>query len=233
MVLDLWKALQQPQPPDAASPGGSARHPSKVFRLSGLLDWRALRLALEALEHRHEAVRTSLTVERGDVPPRVLSPGVFVLPTISLLDGTPCSEAREARLSESLRHQVRRPVDLQGAPLVRAALFVLDTREHVLWLEFHPVLVDIQPQEVLLWELSELYAAYHRGGPAPTLPPVESSSRPSADDAERGTRADDLPEPARRVPRCVPIAAEDVLVALGMTDAAHRGRTLADLEQVR
>ncbi|MFY1824948.1 condensation domain-containing protein [Myxococcus fulvus] len=230
MPLDLWSALQQPWPVDAAN---SARHRPWLFRLSGLLDWRALRLALEAMEHRHEALRTSLTEEREHITPCVHTPGVFVLPTISLLDGTPHSEAREARLAESLSHEAPRPVDPQGAPLVRATLFVLDAREHVLRLEFHPVLIDVRSQEVLLRELSELYATYHRGGPAPTLPPVETSPRPSANDVGRGSLADDLPEPARRVPHGAPIAAEDVLAALGMADATRRERTLEDLEQVR
>ncbi|GEN08126.1 hypothetical protein MFU01_31630 [Myxococcus fulvus] len=229
MHVDLWRAFERPWPLDAASPCALPC----VFRLSGLLDWRALRLALEALAHRHEAPRASLPVERGHVTPSIHTPGVFVLPTISLLDGTPCSEAREARLAESLRHEARRPVGLPGAPLVWATLFVLDAHEHVLRLGFHPSLLDAQPREVLLWELSELYAAYHRGGPAPALPPVESRPRPSANDVGRGPLGADLPAPTRRGPRGAPIAAEDVLAALGMTDAAHRGRTLEDLDQVR
>ncbi|MCP3057293.1 condensation domain-containing protein [Myxococcus sp. K38C18041901] len=232
MLVDLWKAFEQPWNLDSAPSEGSSRHRPWVFRLSGLLDWRALRLALEALEHRHEVLRTSLTVERGHVTPCVHRPGVFVLPTLSLLDGTRDSVAREARLAEALRHEARRPFDLRGAALIRAALFVLDAREHALRLEFHPILIDVRSQGVLLRELSDLYAAYQRGGPAPALPPVESSARPSANDVGRGPLADDLPAPTRRGPRGVPLATEDVLAALGMADAAHRARTLEDLEQV-
>ncbi|MBZ4407240.1 hypothetical protein K8640_03385 [Myxococcus sp. XM-1-1-1] len=218
MHVDLWRDFERPGHVDAAS----TCHLPRVFRLSGLLDWRALRLALEALQHRHGAPWSTPPV-----------PGVFVLPTISLLDGTPYSAVREARLAEALRHEARRPVDRQGAPLVQATLFVLDVSEHVLRLEFHPSLIDIRPLEVLLWELAELYAAYRRGWPAPILSPVEPSPRPSANDFRRGPRGDDLPAPARRGPRGAPLAAEDVLAALGMADAAHRGRILEDLEQVR
>ncbi|WP_194869114.1 hypothetical protein [Myxococcus sp. AB025B] len=223
MHVDLWRDFERPGHVDAAS----TRHLPRVFRLSGLLDWRALRLALEALQHRHGAPWSTPPVERG----RVHTPGIFVLPTVSLLDGTPYSAVRETRLAEALRHEARHPVDRQGAPLVRATLFVLDVSEHVLRLEFHPSLIDVRPLDVLLWELSELYAAYHRGGPAPTLPPVESSPRPFANDFGRGPRGDDLPAPSRRGPRGAPIAAKDVLAALGMADAAHRGSE--DPEQLR
>ncbi|NVJ25293.1 hypothetical protein HUW62_29125 [Myxococcus sp. AM011] len=149
---------------DQASPGGTAYHLPVAFRLSGPLDWRALRLSLEALEHRHESLRTTFESSRGKVVQRVRSPGAFVLPTISLRDGAPQREQQEARLREALHREAWRPFDLQRGALFRAALFVLGARENVLLLNFHHIIYDDASQDVLFRDLSDLYTLFHEGG---------------------------------------------------------------------
>ncbi|NTX51143.1 condensation domain-containing protein [Myxococcus sp. CA039A] len=157
---------------DQANPGGSAYHLPVAFRLSGPLDWRALRLALEALEHRHESLRTSFDSSRGKVVQRVRAPGAFVLPTVSLRDEAQRPEQQEARLREALGREAWRPFDLHREALFRATLFVLGAREHVLLLNFHHIIYDGWSQDVLFRDLSELYTAFHEGGSAP-LPELD------------------------------------------------------------
>lgn len=157
---------------DQANPGGSAYHLPVAFRLSGPLDWRALRLALEALEHRHESLRTSFDSSRGKVVQRVRAPGAFVLPTVSLRDEAQRPEQQEARLREALSREAWRPFDLHREALFRATLFVLGAREHLLLLNFHHIIYDGWSQDVLFRDLSELYTAFHEGGPAP-LPELD------------------------------------------------------------
>jgi|GEM_PF-3109114 len=149
---------------DQASPGGSAYHLPVAFRLSGPLDWRALRLSLEALEHRHESLRTTFESSRGKVVQRVRPPGAFVLPTISLRDEASRPEQQEARLREALHREAWRPFDLQRGALFRATLFVLGARENVLLLNFHHIIYDGWSQDVLFRDLAELYTLFHEGG---------------------------------------------------------------------
>ncbi|MFY2561185.1 condensation domain-containing protein [Corallococcus terminator] len=164
---------------DQASPGGTAYHLPVAFRISGPLDWRALRLSLEALEHRHEALRTSFDSSRGKVIQRVRAPGAFVLPTISLRDEAQQHGQQEARLREALHREAWRPFDLHRDALFRATLFVLDAREHVLLLNFHHIIYDGWSQDVLFRDLSELYTAFHEGGLSP-LPELDVCCRDHA-----------------------------------------------------
>ncbi|QSQ14509.1 condensation domain-containing protein [Myxococcus landrumensis] len=152
---------------DQANPGGSAYHLPVAFRLSGPLDWRALRLTLEALEHRHEALRTSFTSSRGQVVQYVRAPGAFVFPTVSLRDEVSTLEEREIAMREALQQEAWRAFDLQRDMLFRAVLFVLDAQEHVLMLCVHRIICDDESLDVLFRDLSELYAAFQQGLESP------------------------------------------------------------------
>ncbi|WP_338865141.1 condensation domain-containing protein [Myxococcus stipitatus] len=152
---------------DQANPGGSAYHLPVAFRLTGPLDWRALRLALEALEHRHESLRTSFSSSRGQVVQRVRAPGAFVFPTVSLRDEVSTLEEREVAMREALIQEAWRAFDLQRDTLFRAVLFVLDAQEHVLLLGFHRIICDDESLDLLFRDLSELYAAFQQGLASP------------------------------------------------------------------
>src|SRR5207245_10187757 len=61
----------------------------------------------------------------------------------------------------------QRPVALAQAPLVRAQVLRLAPQEHVLLLTMHHIISDEWSMQVLLRELSSLYAAYAAGQPSP------------------------------------------------------------------
>ncbi len=139
------------------------------LRLAGGLDARALRRALTAVVARHEALRTTLE-ERGGEPVQVIHPPAPVrLPTIELRGIAAGAREREAR--RLVEAEARRPFDLARGPLLRTALLRTGDDEAVVLLAMHHAVTDGWSMEVLVREVSALYAAEQRGEPA-QLPPL-------------------------------------------------------------
>ncbi|RKH22074.1 condensation domain-containing protein, partial [Corallococcus sicarius] len=63
--------------------------------------------------------------------------------------------------------EMRRPFDLRRGPLVRAVLFKLTEREHILVVNMHHIVSDGWSLGVLVREVSALYAAFAEGRPSP------------------------------------------------------------------
>ena len=70
-------------------------------------------------------------------------------------------------LQQQLRQQATRPFDLHVGPLLRVCLFQLTTQESVLLLVLHHIISDGWSLNVLLAELSQLYAAFEQQQPSP------------------------------------------------------------------
>ncbi|WP_052022625.1 non-ribosomal peptide synthase/polyketide synthase [Ralstonia solanacearum] len=152
-----------------------AYHIPGGFRLEGTLDQAALAAALDRIVARHEALRTTFS-ERDGVAVQVIAP-----PDIGLalqthdLSGIDDPQAREAQLRQHLARQARTPFDLERGPLMRASLFRLAPREHVLFFCLHHIVFDGWSMGVLMHELSVLYAARREDrtdghDPLPPLP---------------------------------------------------------------
>ncbi len=139
------------------------------LRLAGTLDARALRRALTAVVARHEALRTTLE-ERGGEPVQVIHPPAPVrLPTVELR-GLP-AEAREREARRLAEAEARRPFDLGRGPLLRATLLRLGGEEAAALFTLHHVVTDGWSMEVLVREVSALYAA-EQGGEEARLAPL-------------------------------------------------------------
>lgn len=145
-----------------------------TFRLVGDLDVPALQWSLEELVRRHEALRTRFPARRG-LPVQVITPADEValpLPVVELSQLP--ADARESELDRLLVEDQSRPFDLARGPVVRAALYRIGPREHVVRLTMHHMVSDaISWWGVLLRELERLYAARLAGQESP-LPPVRS-----------------------------------------------------------
>ena len=74
--------------------------------------------------------------------------------------------ARELEAGHQARAEARRPFDLTRGPLLRAVLFRLGEREHVLALTLHHIVFDGWSQTVLIRDLLSLY----QGLAVPALP---------------------------------------------------------------
>ncbi len=138
-----------------------------ALRLEGDLDPDALQRALVALVARHEVLRTTFATASGR-PVQVIHPSLDVpLPLTVLGEGTRAD--RDAALAAELSDGARRPFDLAAGPLLRARLFQLEPREHVLALTMHHIVSDAWSRGVMNRELGTFYRAFV-AGETPALP---------------------------------------------------------------
>ncbi|MFI6303595.1 amino acid adenylation domain-containing protein [Amycolatopsis thailandensis] len=141
-------------------PGTALYNVPSIIRLSGAVSETALAEAFDALVARHDALRTVFGGEDGKPSQRVV-------------------DGREARLrvvrppdADAAAHAVTRettePFDLAADLPVRALLLRLDTGDCLLVITVHHIAVDAWSMDVLLDELSDLYA--HNAGEAVPVP---------------------------------------------------------------
>ncbi|MFP2911577.1 amino acid adenylation domain-containing protein, partial [Pyxidicoccus sp. 3LFB2] len=152
------------------SPGNTVYNMPSVVRLTGTLDASALQRAFDELVRRHEALRTSFHVVRGE-PVQVIEPrGLAPSTTVDLSHLPAAARATEAR--RRAQDESQRPFDLEKGPLLRTSLLKLSEQEHVLVLVMHHIVSDGWSMGLLVDELARLYAAFSQGrsSPLPELP---------------------------------------------------------------
>ncbi|UXA53236.1 non-ribosomal peptide synthase/polyketide synthase [Xanthomonas prunicola] len=136
--------------------------------LHGELDLPALQRALDRIVARHEALRTSF-VSIDDGATQIIAPPEigFALHCIDLRQSAdPCAEAQRHAEQEAST-----AFDLEHGPLIRGCLLRLAEHEHRLLVTMHHIVTDGWSIDLLLRELSALYAAFTQGQPDP-LPPL-------------------------------------------------------------
>ena len=155
---------------DQWSPGNLAYVIPVALRLSGDLDTPALDAALQALVERHAALRTTYP-SRDGVPSQLVHAHGRVRLEVTDLRQVPEAD-REAEALHRAREAVRVPFDLAVGPVLRAALFRLDVREHLLLLAVHHIASDGWSTNRLLADLAAAYTSLRRGEAAalPALP---------------------------------------------------------------
>jgi amino acid adenylation domain-containing protein len=152
---------------DQLDPRSPAYNLFAALRLRGSLDSAALRASLDALVRRHETLRTSFAEQDG-APVQVIHPAAPVpLPVLDLRE-LPEAE-REPAARRLAGEESLRPFDLARGPLLRGTLLRLGEEDHVLCFTIHHVVSDGWSMQVLVREVSTLYAAFSRGAP-PRLP---------------------------------------------------------------
>ncbi len=151
---------------DQLEPGSAVYNLPVAIRLAGDLDRVALGAALAEVVRRHEALRTSVGVEAGDLVQRIAAPPrPGLLPVIDLAALPDPSRLREAERVTG--EQARRPFDLSRGPLLRMALLALAPRRHLALVTIHHIVGDGWSMGVLVRELGALYAARRAGRPSP------------------------------------------------------------------
>ncbi|MGO4851115.1 condensation domain-containing protein, partial [Inquilinus sp. 2KB_12] len=125
-----------------------------VLRLRGELDRGALEQALGDVVARHESLRT-VFAEEGGVPwQQVLESAAPVLSVRA---------ATEGEVWDLVRAGARHGFDLEREPPLRAELFELGDREHVLLLTVHHIAGDGSSLSPLARDLGRAYGARRRG----------------------------------------------------------------------
>ncbi|WP_344021265.1 amino acid adenylation domain-containing protein [Streptomyces luteireticuli] len=140
------------------------------LELTGPLDEEALRRAVDAVVHRHPALRAGFDHTSTDRPVQTVEARVTVPWTLHDLTGTP-AEALDEAVDAIETAEATRPFDLARPPLLRCALLRIADERHRLVLTRHHIVMDGWSTPVML---REILAAYAAGGDASALPPAAS-----------------------------------------------------------
>ncbi|MFF9091398.1 amino acid adenylation domain-containing protein, partial [Streptomyces sp. NPDC014991] len=135
-----------------------------ALRLTGGLDARALRAALDDVVARHEVLRTVYPDSAGTPRQHVLDPARAAVPL-------PVRTVAEDGLAAALADAAAHCFDLTTEPPLRAQLFALGPDEHVLLLVLHHIAGDGWSNRPLARDLSDAYAA-RREGRVPAWAPL-------------------------------------------------------------
>jgi len=122
------------------------------LRLCGELDVAKLEASLNEIVRRHEVLRTVFAGDSGE-----LHQVVTAQTPIRLI----ASEIAPDHLLEAATDEFRQPFDLSTGPVLRARLWQLAEREHVLLIVLHHVVSDAWTASILFNELSALYCGEH------------------------------------------------------------------------
>ena len=150
---------------DQLEPGSPFYNVPVRWRMRGVLDTTALRLALNEIVARHEILRTTYVMQEGEVM-QVIAPAESVSVAEIDLTGTPETE-REQQIRVVVAEESLLPFDLQLGPIFRAKLVTLSAEDHVLALSTHHIATDGWSVGVLRQELFTLYEAFVAGIPSP------------------------------------------------------------------
>ena len=167
------------------NPADVSYHLPVTLRIRGTLDVELLDRVLTELTDRHDMLRSTFA-ERDGQPVQTIGARGPRLERIDL-SRQPDPERARALVAE----RADRPFDLEHGPVLRLTLIRLAADDHVLGLVLHHIAGDGWSLEVLLAELSELYAAYAAGEPSP-LPPLELGYLDHVRQAARGDDAEAL-----------------------------------------
>ncbi|MFD3507520.1 amino acid adenylation domain-containing protein [Nocardia sp. NPDC058666] len=141
---------------------GSVGNLPLAMRFDGHLDIAALRAALDDVVARHESLRSTFP-EHAGAPYQVVHPAGEV--------PLPIREVAADHLATELAQIADYHFTLDGEPLLRAELLVLDANTHVLSLLVHHIVADHASFGVLLDDLTTAYRAREQGT-APAWEPL-------------------------------------------------------------
>ncbi|MFN2529804.1 MAG: amino acid adenylation domain-containing protein [Pyrinomonadaceae bacterium] len=142
---------------DQMEPTNAAYNISRVLRLTGILDRRALQRSLDTIVARHEVLRTSFLVDEGK-PALSIAPCVMVEIPLFDLSELPSAVAQQ-KINELAREETARSFKLAHGPLLRLTLVKAGDAEHVLLLTMHHIISDGWSINVFMRELVKCYNA--------------------------------------------------------------------------
>ena len=146
--------------------GGSASfHIPLGVRLKGSLNLAALEQTFTEIVRRHESLRTVFP-SIDDRPRQVIDkPTAYSLPVVDL-SALP-SDERERHAAQLAQKETLRLFDLANGPLLRLTLLRLSHEQHIIICTMHHIIADGQSFEVVIAEMSQIYAAIIEGRPSP------------------------------------------------------------------
>lgn len=136
----------------------STYHMLIALKLEGPLQIAALHHSLNSMIERHETLRTTFVAVDGHPMQDIALQGECVLPHVDLshlaVDG------RERESLHLITLALEAPFDVRTGPLLRAWLLLLDTRDYVLVITSHHIVMDGWSSELFVGELQTLYTSF-------------------------------------------------------------------------
>ncbi|HEV7669747.1 MAG TPA: non-ribosomal peptide synthase/polyketide synthase [Thermoanaerobaculia bacterium] len=133
--------------------------------VTGGLDLGVLQLVLAEIVRRHEALRTVFAAVDGAPVQVILPPAPLALPLVDL-SGL-AATSRRAIAMRRVGEEAGRPFDLARGPLFRAGVLRLGAEDHVVLATMHHIVSDGWSMEILVREVTALYAAFAAGRSSP------------------------------------------------------------------
>ncbi|WP_434686357.1 non-ribosomal peptide synthetase [Pseudanabaena minima] len=162
---EIWASVQM------GSDANCAYNESQKLWLRGILNTDALRLALQELVLRHEALRTTFSPDGINLC--IVASLNLEIPEVDL-SGLDSGE-RDTKLADLLKQAVETPFDLEHGPLIRVQLIKTQDQENLLLLTAHHIICDGWSWAVLMTDLGKLYTAL-KNGETPELEEPENFS---------------------------------------------------------
>ena len=116
------------------------------------------------MARRHEVLRTTFRARAGE-PVQVIAKAGPV--SLDITELSPALGDLTAATIEAALAEYRKPFRLAEGPLIRAHLWRLGEKDHVLLVTLHHIVSDAWTAGILFDELAVLYEAFHEGKPSP------------------------------------------------------------------
>lgn len=142
---------------DQLASGNPFYNVSTALRLTGALNFTALKQTFNEIVRRHETLRTTFMLLQE--PVQAIAPSLTIpLPLIDLRNVE--RQERETHVQQIATIEAQYPFDLTTGPLLRVKLLQLDEAEYVLLLNLHHIIADGWSIGVLVRELGIFYRAF-------------------------------------------------------------------------
>ncbi|MEH2459865.1 non-ribosomal peptide synthetase [Nostoc sp.] len=153
---------------DQLAPGNPFYNVSTALRLTGSLNFIALKQTFNEIVRRHETLRTTFVMVKQQ-PLQVIpaescanAPSLTIpLPLIDVRNFQ--SQERDTKVLQIVTAEAQDPFNLTTGPLLRVKLLQLDEAEYVLLLNLHHIVADGWSIGVLIREFGILYKAFAEG----------------------------------------------------------------------
>lgn len=138
-------------------PGNAAYNIFFAARIQSELDANALKKSLDIIAERHASLRTIYLNNNNEPLQKIQASSRNYFSEID------AKKWKENELKERIIKEAHTPFDLSKGPLFKACLFETSESEHILFLNFHHIAVDLWSIVLILSELRILYPAIKKG----------------------------------------------------------------------
>ncbi len=151
-------------------PGNTAYNIPSALKLTGELNFDALKKSLNKIIQRHEILRTYISII-DETPLQIVEKQFDTqIEQIQLKEKEEGN--KEKKLNEIIKDRINKPFNLSELPLFRITLISLSDTETVLLIVMHHIISDGWSAGIFINELSQLYSAYSQENDF-ELPPLE------------------------------------------------------------